>query len=390
MTRRLKLLTVAALACAALLAALPSGASAARGLEVAVQDDSAFVQELGDIGDRTKALNLSEGLNATWIRANVDWNYVIHVGSQRRQSREPRNIVYNWTGYDALVNEAAARGIQVQLALTGPAPRWATGNRRAGGYKVKAAPYKRFVRAAAEHFDGRVKRYSIYNEPNHISWLSPVKRAPGIYRKLYIAGYSAIKSVDRNAKVLIGETSPYALGKNAMSPLKFLRGVVCANARYKRAKRCAGLKTDGYAHHPYDFRHKPTFRYPGKDNVTLATLGRLTSALSKLHRSKLLRTSRGGVPFVYLTEYGYMARGKYKVSESKRGKYLVAAFKKAQKNRRVKQMLQFVLLKPPSKYLFFATYVASAKGTPMGAYKKLRAWTSREARAGRIARPSGG
>ena len=384
---RLKLLFVAALACAAVVAAIPSSASAARGMEIAVQDDSAFVTELGSIGDRVKALDLARGLNASYIRANVNWSYVIDVGNQKRQSKEPKNVIYNWTGYDALIDEAARRGMAVQLALTGPAPRWATGNRRIGGVRVKAAPFKRFATAVAIHFRTKVSRYSIWNEPNYVSWLSPLRSGPKIYRKLYIAGYSAIKKVDPASKVFIAETSPYGLRKRATAPLKFLRGVTCANKRYKRARKCSKLKTDGFAHHPYDFRHKPGYRYPGKDNVTLATLSRLTSALSKLRKARLLSTPSGGVPYLYLTEWGYFASGKYKISEKKRAKYLVDGFKKAEKNRRVKQMLQFIILKPDSKYLFFATYVASKTGKPMYAYKKLKAWADREVRAGRIKRP---
>ena len=78
--------------------------------------------------------------------------------------------------------------------------------------------------------------------------------------------------------------------------------------------------------------------------MTLATLSRLTSALTKLQRAKLLTTPSGGVPYVYLTEYGYFASGKFKIPESTRGKYLVQAFNLALKNRRVKQMLQFLLI----------------------------------------------
>jgi hypothetical protein len=169
-----------------------------------------------------------------------------------------------------------------------------------------------------------------------------------------------------------------------MAPLKFLRGVTCAKTNYKRARKCATLKTDGFAHHPYDFRHKVTYKYPGKDNVTLATLGRLTSALTKLRNAKLLTTPSGGVPPVYLTEYGYLASGRYKLSESKRGSYLVQAFNLALKNPHVKQMLQFVLIKPSSKYIFFDTSLASRAGKPGGAYKKLAAWAKNAAAGGRI------
>jgi hypothetical protein len=190
--------------------------------------------------------------------------------------------------------------------------------------------------------------------------------------------------------VFIGETSPFSLGRksrNAVAPLQFLREVTCANKRYKRAKRCGTLKTDGYAHHPYDFDHKPTYKYPGKDNVTIGVLSRLTSALSKLRKAKLLTTPTGGVPYIYLTEYGYFSSGKRQVSPAKHGNYLVQAFTMAQKNPRVKQMLHYLLLQPSSKFRFFDTSLADRRGKPGTAYKKLAAWTTKAAAAGRIAVP---
>jgi hypothetical protein len=382
MTPRSQLSLALVIACLLLAAAAP-GAFAAPGMEVAVQDDAALVHELPSPAYREKGLALAAGLNATWIRANVNWAYV--VGSAAKKKKAPKNIAYNWSGYDRLVDDAAARGIHVQLALTGPAPAYATGNRKIGAYKPKAAAFGTFARTAAEHFAGRVSRYSIWNEPNYVSWIAPLASGARVYRGLYVAAYSAIKKVDPAAEVLIAETSPYALKKRATAPLKFLRDLTCANARYKKAKSCGTLKTDGFAHHPYDFDHKPTYKYPGKDNVTLATLSRLTTALGKLKKAKLLTTPTGGVPYLYLTEYGYFASGKRKVSASKQAKYLVQAFTIAQKNRRVKQMLQYLLVQPGKKYRFFDTSVSSTRAKPTSAYKKLAAWTKKAAKAGRIA-----
>jgi hypothetical protein len=370
---------LAALTCALMVAFVPS-AHAAKGMEVAVQDDAVLV--LGLYGNAEKALNLSQNLNASWIRVNVNWNYV--VGRQARQRKAPRRIKYNWSGFDGIVRYAGDHGLQVQFALTGPAPAWATANHKVGGVKPKAGPFKTFARAVAQHFNGRVHRYSIWNEPNYVSWISPLKSAARVYRGLYTSGYSAIKGVDRSAQVLIAETSPFALRKRATAPLAFLRGVTCANARYKRARRCGTLKTDGFAHHPYDFDHPPTFKYPGKDNVTLATLGRLTTALSKLRKARLLTTPSGGVPELYLTEYGYFASGKRKVSRSKHASYLVKAFTMAQRNPRVREMLQYLILQPSSKYRFFDTSVTSSRGTPRLPYNKLAAWAQQMVDAGQI------
>jgi hypothetical protein len=384
MTARLKLIVVTALACAALTPAVPS-AHAAGKMEVAVQDDSTLVIQLPRPGYRAKGLKLATQMNVSWIRANVPWNYVTLKYAKKKKA--PKKIVYNWTGYDALLTAAAKKGIQVELSLTGKAPAWATGNHKIGVDRPKASAFKAFAKAAAEHFRGRVTRYSIWNEPNFRGWLSPVKKAPQLYRALYLTGYATIKKADPAAQVLIGETSPYDLkhGINATSPLKFLRAVACAKPNYKRARKCATLKADGYAHHPYDFKHKPTYKYPGKDNVTLATLGRLTSALSKLRKAKLLTTPSGGVPQLYLTEYGYFSSGKYRVSRSKQGSYLVQAFTMAQKNRHVKQMLQYLFVQPRPPFQAFDTSIASRAAKPTLAFKKLAAWAKKAAKAGRIA-----
>ena len=151
-----------------------------------------------------------------------------------------------------------------------------------------------------------------------------------IYRKLYIAGYRAIKGVDPSAAVLIGETSPYALRGRAIAPLTFLRQLACVSKSYKLSNGCVKkapwpgggpLLADGYAHHPYD-RHSPTYKYPGSDNVTIGTLYRLTAALDRLARVHALRQP-GGLPLdLYLTEFGYFGSGKRGQSD---GRHRLAA-----------------------------------------------------------------
>src|SRR4051795_1256760 len=130
MTPRLKLMFAAALTSAAIVPLASAPAHAAKGMEVAVQDDSVFVIQLPRPGYRAKGLKLATQMNVSWIRANVNWNYV--TLKYKRSKKEPKKIVYNWTGYDALITDAAKKGIQVELDLTGPAPAWATGNHKVG------------------------------------------------------------------------------------------------------------------------------------------------------------------------------------------------------------------------------------------------------------------
>jgi hypothetical protein len=379
MTRRLTALLTLVAVCASALA-LAAPAQARKGMEIALQDDAVFVYGLRN---PFKGLDKARALHTTYVRANVTWNTAVH-GAKRK--KKPKRIRYRWGRWDDLINRARDRGMAVELTLTLPAPRWGAKKRfDAYVHSPKTKLFAKFAKAAARHFTPQgVKRFSIGNEPNLKLWLSPMRKAPRIYRKMYVRSYKAIKSVDRSAKVFIGETAPYATRRRTIAPLKFIRKVTCVNRRY-RGRHCPGLRTDGYAHHPYDFKHKPTYRYPGKDNVTMATIGRLAKALKKLRKAKALRTPRGGTPYIYLTEYGYFAGANYRLPQKKQAKYLLKGFKMARRHPRVKQMLQYVLTRAPKGQPdFFATHIMTGKFKPLKAYKALRRWANRQARSGGI------
>jgi hypothetical protein len=372
MTRRLRTAALVAAVAVASLGALSTPAHGAKGMEVALQDDSALLAQNGM--SRGRALKLADQLHVTRIRVNVLWSSVVKKANRRKRPKHPR---YDFTSYDRLVNAARAHGMKLELTLSGFAPAWATGNHRIGGYKPNVKYFKEFVRVTAKHFKGHVDRYAIWNEPNYVSWISPLKSGPKIYRSLYVAGWSTIKSIDPAAKVLIGETAPYEQARRCTAPLKFLRGVLQAGP----------LKADGYAHHPYDFRHSLTYRYPGKDNATLYTLGNLTSLLDRYAGSRRLATPAGKSLPLYLTEYGFMGSGKYKIKDSKRAKYLTKAFQYALDNSHVKQMLQYLIVKPSSAHAFFDTSIVSRKGKKSKSFKALASWTKKQANAKRIAKP---
>ena len=376
--RRLLLAAVLAFACVLALAPRAHGAA---NMEVAVQDDPLFVAN--NYYGRTKGLRHARQLGATRIRVNLSWTSVMPA-RQARARRKPGRIRYDWSGYDQLVAKTAGTNIRVQFALVGPAPAWATGNRKIGPYKVKANEFGGFARAAATHFKGNVDRYSIWNEPNYVGWLAPLSSAPRTYRSMYVEGYNAIKAADGNAMVLIAETSPYAIRGRATAPLAFLRKMTCANQNFTSAN-CGGLITDGYAHHPYDFDHPPSYKYPGADNATINTLDRLTGALDRLANAGGLRTPGGAAPDLYLTEYGYFRSGKRRVSESKRAKYLVQGFQIAQRNPRVRQMLQYLMAQPARKYRFFDTSIVSTRGRVSKTFKALQKWAKGALRRGQIA-----
>jgi GH35 family endo-1,4-beta-xylanase len=365
MTRRLRriALTLALTAVAALGAT--SQAQAAQGMELALQDDAVFVTQsyLG----HSKGLPLAAQLKVKWIRVNLGWAAVMPL-SQARAKSKPSSVRYDFTAYDALINAARAHGMQIEVGLTGAAPAWATGNKKIGPDRPSSSRFGEFVQAAVAHFGRNVTRYSIWNEPNHVGWLAPLKSQASLYRKLYVAGYNAIKKTNPTAQVLIGETAPYASRKtNATAPLKFLRDLT----------KSGSLKADGYAHHPYDLLgNKPTYKFPGNDNVTIGTLSRLTKALDQLASRGKLNTPGGQPLDVYLTEFGYLRSGRKRVKESTRATWVRQAYDIALKNKRVKQMLHFLLAEPAKRYKFFDTSITSRSGGKTATFNSLAKWAN--------------
>ena len=367
----------------------PEKTRAARGMELALQDDATFLVG-GKRVPRERAFTYARQIGVTRLRVNLLWAYTMNQDAYTAR-RKPAKVQYLFDSVDALVDEAADHGIRVHLSLTGPAPRWARPKRsiRQAWYKPNATEFGKWAGVVAEHFAGRVDRYSIWNEPNWRTWLGPLKSSPALYRKLYVRGYAAIKKADRHAKVLIGETSPNGRAGLSTAPLAFLRKVACVNTKYKRVGHCPKLKADGYAHHPYDFRHAPNFKFRGDDNVTLGTLSRLTKALDKLSRSGALRKNGGGRMPLYLTEYGYFASGHRALPARTRTRYLQQAYSIALKNSRVKSQLQYLLVSPParSSSAFFNLALLSTRGKKYPQFRGLQRWF--HANRGKVKRPAG-
>ena len=367
--RRTTRLAAAILAVALLTA--PAGAAAATGLRIGIQDDWAFTTTAANAN---RAFAAMRKLHAGALRLFVPWADI--PGSHPYSRRAPRSPHYNFHGYDGAITRALAQHVQVLLTLTGPAPAWATADHRKGPDAPNARNFGEYVRQAAQWFGDRVQLYSVWNEPNWRGWLSPQRRAATIYRSLYQQAWKNIKQVSPQAKVLIGETAPIAEPRLSIAPLSFLKAVLCNG-------RCH-LETDGYAHHPYDYSYPPTYRHPGANNVTIATLGRLSRALSQWARRGALRTPAGGTPDMYLTEFGYLSSGHKRISLARHASWLVQAYRIALRTPGVRWLVQYGLVPPRRQYTFFDMSIMTARWRPLRPYNALAAWASTMARRHQI------
>lgn len=309
--------------------ALPAAAHASTRQQSLFQDDASLIYA----GDQKREQTLDEldSLGVEVIRTNILWSQVAASPNSRKRPSGDRYATPRWARWDALIAGAKARGMAVQLTLTGPLPLWAS---HCGGVarvrrtcRPNIAEFGRFTTAAARRYPS-VRRWSIWNEPNQGGWLYPQLRryhkrarpyAPFTYRQLAYKGIAALRANGHaHDQILLGETAPIgrhtgSISKRSMPPQAFVRAVLCIDTHGRslrgwdaRALHChkymKKLLATGWAHHPYTrgAGNDPRGRV-ARDDITLRYLGRLSRELNRgAHRRRI----RGRLP-IYFTEYGF-------------------------------------------------------------------------------------
>jgi hypothetical protein len=181
---------------------------------------------------RNRDLDVMSTAGASWIRMDVNWSMI--------QAQGPSS--YDWAPFDRVAMAARARGFQI-LATVLYTPGWA---RPAGGTAssppVHLDDYVAFARQAAQHFGPLgVHAYEIWNEPNISAFWQP-RPDVAAYTAMLRGASAAIRSVDRQALIVTGGTSPAPDSGGNISPISFLRGI------YANGGKSA---FDVVAHHPY-------------------------------------------------------------------------------------------------------------------------------------------
>jgi len=334
-----------------------------------------------DFAERAQLLDEIQRFGVDWIRVVMYWRDVApepgDVSAPRFDETDP--AAYDWTTYERIVAEARARGIRVLITPSGPAPDWAT----LGGDGVRypsPTRFRRFMTAVGRQFGSRISHWSIWNEPNHPQFLGPQYRrgkpySPRLYRRLFLAAHRALDATgNRRDRVLMGETAPRG-NRHVVHPLRFLRGSLCLNRRYRKRRGCHKLPADGYAHHPYTTRAGPFFVSRRRDDVTIGSLWRLTRALRRAERARAIRR---GTP-VYLTEFGIQSRPDpvYGVSQTRQAEYRAIGEKIAWNSGRVRAISQYLMRddlprRGPNRYGGFESGLRLADGRKKVAYRAFR------------------
>lgn len=372
---RIKLPLIAATVALASVAAVPAVAHAGPRQAMAFEAPT----ELMNPQLRTATLQEIASFGVDHVRQLVYWQSFAPRPNAKHKPRfdaaDPDDYpAGTWDRLDGLVRDASALGIQLQLTLTGPVPRWATGSRKGHTNRPSVKQYAKWVKAVGRRYGDQVSMWSLWNEPNSSHFLSPQRShgkavAPRLYRRLYQAGVKALHATraNRHDTILLGETAPRA-NRNTTGPLRFLRGMLCLNSHYKRTRHCKRLPAQGFAHHAYTTRTGPHFR-PRAGDVTIGALGRLTKALDRAARAKAIPRHLK----LYLTEFGIQTYPDRiaGVPQSRQAAYLAMSEHIAYTNPRVAEFSQY-LMRDDRRRGGFQTGLRTAKGRKKPAYRAFR------------------
>jgi len=333
---------------------------------------------------RPAALTDLQSLGVKSLRVILTWSAVAPSPNEPVMPNfEPTNPAgYNWGEYDAVMAAAKARNWPVLLTISGPVPRWATAAKLDHLTRPSPTAFAAFVTAVGRRYGEQVNAWAIWNEPNQPQFLRPQfagggkAASPRIYRSLYLAGVRGLtKAGQAGDTILLGETSPRGTSR-VVAPLRFLRAMLCLDAKYKKTGNCAPLSASGYAHHAYTTRQGPFFK-PPRDDVTIGVLGRLTTALDRARAAGAL-TSRlplyagaltSRLP-LFLTEFGIQSTPDtiQGVSLAKQAEYRAIAEQIAWDNPRVVSFSQYLLRDSeptgPKEYGGFESGLRFADGRP--------------------------
>lgn len=251
--------------------------------------------------DRTRELDDLQAVGARWIRLDLAWSYVQAAG---------RNS-YDWSRYDIVMGEAAARHLQV-LGTLAYTPRWAAPS---GATDDQFAPtdardYARFAAAAVRRYAPTgVHAWEIWNEPNSPDFWKPVPSVTR-YTTLFEQAYASIKGVDPAATVLTGGTAPEETTSNSVSAVDFLSGIY-ANG--------GGGSFDAVATHSYSSPATPL----DSDR---------TSGWSQMDRTRpslrsVMMSNGNGSKRIWATEYGAPTSGSDRVTDAEQANMISEAYR---------------------------------------------------------------
>lgn len=166
-----------------------------------------FLQQEVEPAKRDRQVRLASEAGFKWMRQQFPWFDVeIHAKGDFSDCRHGA-CIDAWAKYDNIVEIAEKYGMQLIVRLDAP-PGWAQDP--PGGFAPPANfdDFADYVVAVVERYQGRVRFYQIWNEPNNYPEWGEQPVDPESFTRLLCTTYERIKQVDEDAVVIAPALTP--------------------------------------------------------------------------------------------------------------------------------------------------------------------------------------
>jgi len=216
------------------------------GLDVAISHGdlnpfgvNVFLEQEVEPAKREQAVRMATEAGFRWLRQEFTWEDIEIHGKDDFEDRRHQPYISSWEKYDHIVALAQKYDLGLIVRLSNP-PAWT----RAGGDDVgtKAPPddvqdFADFVSTVVARYQGRVRYYQLWNEPNVYPEWGHYPINPEEYVTLLAAGAEAARAADPDAVIIAGalastiDLQPAAApGANNLNDLIFLQRMYDAGA----------------------------------------------------------------------------------------------------------------------------------------------------------------
>jgi len=167
-----------------------------------------------------RSLAMIQAAGLRWIRVRLPWDTI-----------EAKRSVLDWSPWDRWIDLGRQYGLQVILVLT-RTPEWARRDPLPTAPPADPQTYASFLAAAVRHFQGRVRCFQVWDDPNIAPYWGSGNVDPAAYAALLQAAYVAAKEADPSCVILSAGLAPnWETGGKNLNELDFLRGMYRAGVK---------------------------------------------------------------------------------------------------------------------------------------------------------------
>ncbi len=305
---------------------------AAKGLKMTSPEQGAqvFMWWRPETADRDVGMAKEAGF--TWVKQIFAWRDIEGAGKGK----------FDWEHADLAVNVANQKGIDL-LARLDNAPEWAAPGcfntqTKTMGPARNTQDWVDFLTAFVKRYQGRIRAYEIWNEPNLArEWCSKPPN-PAEYVALLQVSYRTIKAIDPKAMIVsAGLTPTNVFGVQAMPDVTFVERMYDAMKNKSDGYfDVLGVHAAGYKAPPEmspdDVAKNPTYNHNEGAN------GRIYAFRHAEDVRKVMVARGDAAKQIAVLEFGWTTDpihdeySWFRVDEQTQGKYIVNAFKYAKQN----------------------------------------------------------